>query len=208
MKMHIAFNTSSLDHAISVARLVVNYVDVIEVGTSLLYKYGIAGVTQLKAELPKTPLLIDSKIIYRSRIIVPILAEAKPQWITVMAGAHNSTIHATCVAAHSFGINVMMNLLDARSVGQSAMEAKNLGVDALLFHQSNEKEESLSLLEQWDMVRGNTNIPIFIAAKITRQNLQEIIAVSPDGIILGDTVVEAENPQEEAKFFYTLSHSI
>ena len=98
----------------------------------------------------------------------------------------------------------MLDLLDASSVGQSALEAKNLGIDALLFHQPYDAAESLVFLEQWDMVKGNSAVPIFVSAKITKENINDIINIKPDGIIIGSSIVNAEDPQEAAEFFHSV----
>jgi len=47
------------------------------------------------------------------------------------------------------------------------------------------------------MIRGNTNLPIFIAGKIKRTNVSDVLKVKPNGIIIGTSIVGAENPQDE-----------
>ena len=89
-------------------------------------------------------------------------------------------------------------------VGQSALEAKNLGIDAILFHQAYDEKESLLFLNNLDMVQGNTNLPIFISARINRDNIDKIIETKPYGIIIGKSITESEDPAEEAKFYYNL----
>lgn len=202
MKLQISFDTPNLEHALSVAQAVQIHADIIEIGTIMLYQHGISVIQQFKQVCPDTDILIDTKIIDRGRTIVPVLATAQPNWITVMAGTSNQVIHATCTTAHANNINVMMDLLDSGSVGQSAMEAKNLGVDALLFHQSYEEEDSLVFMERWDMIKGNTELPIFVSAKIAQHNINEIVAFAPDGIVIGKSITDAENPAQEAEHFY------
>jgi 3-keto-L-gulonate-6-phosphate decarboxylase len=62
----------------------------------------------------------------------------------------------------------------------------------------------MAFIEKWEMVRGNTNLPIFVSAKITRSSIEPIMAINPDGIIIGSAIVDAKNPAEEAQFFYEL----
>ena len=62
--------------------------------------------------------------------------------------------------------------------------------------------QPLVFLDKWELIRGNTDLPIFISTRIKRDNIADIIGVNPDGIILGRTITEAENPKEEAQFFY------
>lgn len=204
MKVHISFDTITLERALSIIPLIKPYADVIGIGSNLIYQYGMHILEQFKTISNDSNYLIDSKILDRGKNAVSVLKIVQPTWITVMAGASNRTIHATCSTAHNARIKVMMNLLDAASVGQSAMEAENLGIDALIFHQSYDEEDPLAFMDKWDMVRGNTKLPIFLSTNITRENIKELISYQPDGIILGQTIIDAKKPQLEAQFFYEL----
>ena len=119
-----------------------------------------------------------------------------------MAGTRNHVIHAATTAAHNMNRKIMVDLLDATSLGQSALEAKSLGADAVLFHESYEEQESLAFLEHWNMVRGNTTLPIFISGKINRNVIDHIVALKPDGIVIGKAITEMADPAAEAEFYF------
>ena len=51
------------------------------------------------------------------------------------------------------------------------------------------------------MIKGNTDLPIFVSAKINRQNVEDVIKVKPDGLVIGTSVVDADDPAEEIKFY-------
>jgi 3-hexulose-6-phosphate synthase len=202
MKLQVSFDVTDLKKALHVASQIVDYVDIFELGTLLIYKYGIEAIRQFKEAFPETTILIDSKIVDRGKEAATIFAHANADWVTVMAGTSKEVIHSVSSAAHSFNKKVMLDLLDSASVGQSALEAKNLGLDALLFHQPYDAAESIVFLEQWDMVKGNSALPVFVSAKINRENIQDVLKIKPDGIIIGSSIVNVENPREEAEFFY------
>lgn len=202
MKLQVAFDITDIKKAIKVAQEVVDYVDIFEVGTLLIYKYGLDAITQFKEALPEKTLLADSKIVDRGKDAATLFGQANIDWITVMAGTSKEVIHSVTSAAHSLNKKVMLDLLDSSSLGQSAMEAKNLGIDALLFHQPYDTSESLVFLDHWDMVKGNSGVPVFVSAKINRENIEDIIKIKPDGIIIGSAITHAENPKEEAEFYY------
>lgn len=204
MKLQISFDIPHVDQAIKIASQVSEYADILEVGTILLYHHGVQAVKQFKEAFPQKTILADSKIVDRGKEVIPLFAKAGADWVTVMAGCGQNVIHATSTAAHNNNIKVMLDLMDSSSPGQSAMEAKNLGVDALLFHQPFDEKESLVFLDKWDLIKGNTSLPIFVSAKINRENIDEILPINPYGIIVGQSVTQAENPQQEAQFFYEL----
>lgn len=204
MKLQVSFDVTNLEDALQCATQVAPYCDVLEVGTLLIYHYGIEAIKKFKQSFPEKVILADTKIVDRGKQAAKLMSTAGPDWVTVVAGTSKNVIHATCTAAKGMGMKVMLDLLDTNALGQSAMEAKNLGVDALLFHEPSDEASSLVFLEKWDMVKGNTDLPIFVSAKISRLNVEEIIKVRPDGIIIGTNIVEAENPAQEAQFYHNL----
>jgi len=207
MKLQVSFDFVDLEKSLDIASDIADYVDILEVGTILIYKYGISALEQFNAKFPNKKILADTKIVDRSREVVPLIANAGADWLTIMAGTGKNVIHTACTIAHDLGKKIMLDLLDANSLGQSALEAKNLGVDALLFHQAHEEKES-SVLDKWDMVKGNTDLPIFIAAKIDRKSIDEVLQLLPDGIIVGQAITTAENPGQEASYFADLIKNI
>ena len=149
-------------------------------------------------------ILADTKIVDRGKEVVELFANAGADWVTVMAGTSHNVIHATTTAAHNANVKVMLDLIASDSVGQSALEAKNIGADALLFHQPYSETESLVFLDKWDMIKGNSSLPIFVSAKINRDNVDKIVALRPDGIIVGLSITEAEDSAQEAQYFAEL----
>lgn len=204
MKFQISFDLNDLDKAIEIANKVVQYADILEVGSILIYKYGVKSIEEFKKNFPDKTILADIKIIDRSKPSVTLMSEAGADWITVMAGTSKEVIHMACKTAHSLGKKIMLDLIDSDSPGQSALDAKSLGADALLFHSPYDEEKPLVFLDDWDMIIGNTELPVFVSAKINRDNINDIIQLDPSGIIIGKAIVGADNPEEEAKFFHDL----
>lgn len=203
MKIQVSFDTPDLEKAISIAHQIEPYIDIFEIGTILMFHHGISSVQLFRSHFPNKVLLADTKIVDRGKLISSLFADAGADWISVMAGTGKEVIHSTCSNAHNQSMRIMLDLLDSPSLGQSALEAKNLGANALLFHQAHDEDEgSLSFLDKWDSVRGNTKLPIFISAKISRTNIATICSMKPDGIIIGQSITTTPNPAEEAAFFY------
>jgi len=204
VKLQVSFDMDDLDKALSTAAQIVDFVDILEVGTVLIFHYGIHAISAFRKQFPNKTILADAKIIDRSNDAINLFAHSGADWVTVMAGTSKNVIHGACTAAHEANKKVMLDLLDAPSLGQSALEAKNLGANALLFHHAYDDTETLVFLDQWEMLRGNTTLPIFVSGKITRTIIHKIMSVKPDGLIIGPAITDAEDPVQEAKFFYEL----
>jgi len=201
MKLQISFDSLDLDYNIERAQQVAEYADIIEVGTLPLFKHGTAIIEKFRETFPQKTLFADTKIIDRGRDVVSIMSQSGADWISVMAGTNKDVIHAVCSKAHDVNRKVFMDLLDASTPGQEALEAKTLGVDALLFHQPYDVQDMVSFLEQWEMIRGNTTLPIYVSASINRETIDQVIALQPDGIVIGSAIVESKDPQAEAAYF-------
>ncbi len=206
MKLQISFDMTDLEQALSIAKKVHKYCDQFEVGSLMLYQNGIQAIEAFREQFPDKALVADTKIIDRGEEITKIMAKAGADWITVMGGTNKNVLYTVARAAERYKVKVMVDLIDANAPGQTAMEAQGFGGDAILMHKPHDEGDSFSFLDEWDLVRGNTKLPIFIGAKINRTNIKKIIDLKPDGIVVGHSIIQAENPLQEAKFFYNLCH--
>lgn len=206
MKLQIAFDIPNLEACLKIAQEVEPFCDRFEIGSILLYKYGIEAIKQFRKLFPHKELLADTQIVKKGKDITILCLEAGADIVTVMAGAHKQVIHNVCANAGSKK-KVVLDLADTLQFGEASMEAKTLGIDAILFNQPYEKQpESVTLFDQWEIVKGNTQLPIFITSSINRNTIQKILLLKPDGIVIGKAIIEHENPTEEAKYFYDLIH--
>ena len=201
MKLQISFDITDLNRALEIAKQVAPFADVIEIGTMLIYHHGLNAVEQFRTTLPDKTLLVDAKIVDRGKQAITAIAKAGADWITVMAGTNKNVIHSACATASSLKKQIMLDLLDASTSAQGALEAKSLGASGLLLHAPFEETNAMQFLEQWQMVRGNTDLPIFVSAHITRETIAQVAHVKPDGIVIGRAIIESENPAKEAQFF-------
>jgi 3-hexulose-6-phosphate synthase len=204
MKIQISFDHVDINRAITIARQVESFADIFEIGSVLIYKYGVEAVKKFSQTFEEKTILADTKIIDRSKDSIAVFSDSGAHWLTVMAGAGKDIIHNATTIAHMQGKKIMLDLLDASSLGQSALEAQTLGVDALMIHQPYVELQQFEFAESWEMVRGNTKLPIYCAVHITRKNIHQIVAMRPDGIIIGNAITQAENPEEEARYFYEI----
>ena len=206
MKLQLSFEMSDLTRALEIAEQTQTFADVFEIGSLLLAHHGITAVEQFHQAFPDKTLLADIKVVDRPKAFIDAYTKAGANWVTVLAGTTKSVIHRACTIAHDNNAKIMLDLIDASSLGQAALEAKSLGVNALLFHKPIDHDNELAFLDDWDMVQGNTELPVFVSARITRQTIQDVFQVSPSGVVISDAVTNADDPREEAAFFSNIIH--
>lgn len=204
MKLQISFDIPDLKKCLEIAKQVEPYCDRFEICSILMYKYGVEAITKFREAFPDKELLAETQIVERGKDITNICLNAGADWITVMAGANKEVIHNVCSTAGSKK-NVMLDLSDTTLLGQACMDAKTLGVDGILFHKPYEQsDQPVMTLEQWEIVRGNTQLPIYVAANFDRETVKRVILLKPNGIVMSRSITEHENPAQEAEHIYNL----
>lgn len=208
MKLQIAFDVLDLEKCLDIAKSVEIYADSFEIRSSLLLKYGMNIIERFKATFPNKELFVETQIVSHAQDIVPMCIKAGADWVSVMAGTTQQIIHGVSTLASQKNKFVTLDLLDAHSIGQAAMDAKRLGVDALLYHNIyDSQDEAPFAMEEWDDLRGNTNLPIYITSNIDRRNIQFIVSLRPDVISIGKTITQSNNPAVEAEFYFNTIHN-
>ncbi len=202
MKLQFTYNTPDLDQALQIAKQTAEYADILGVGSLLIIKEGVRALEAFRKEFPNKQLCSEIKITEKADQAVALMAQAGAHYITVLAGTFTTTIKKAVEAAKKFDVKVALDLLDAPSIGQSAMDAKTLGADIVVLHQQIDTTlETNGINDDWLNVKDNTKVPIFITGKVNQENFGEIIKLRPHGIMIGTAITKADNPAKAAHFF-------
>lgn len=206
MKLYVLFNTVDLERAVTVAQTITEHADMIGIGSLLLYRYGTQAIETFRTALPKATLIADSKVIERGADAAQVLFDAGADWITVMAGTHRHVIQSATGVARDRGRKVMIDLTDSAEPGQSALDAQALDAHAILFQSTFDEKDVLLFNEKFDMIRGNTQLPIFVSAHVDQENAHFITALKPDGLVVGKHIAQATDPVAAVQAFHNLCH--
>ena len=200
MKLQIKYNFTDLSTALAVAHDTKEFADILEVGQLLILKEGTKAIEMFCKTFPDKKIYVDTKLSERPEEIIDLLGDMGVHYISVLAGTYHSIIRKACEAAIKKKIHVVIDFINASSLGQSAMEAQTLGAAAVLIHRENALDEQANNLENdWQQVRDNTDLPIFIQGKINAQSLKAIIPLRPQVIIVGDAITRSKHPAHEAE---------
>lgn len=205
MKLFISFNHINLSDAISCAQKIEETSDAFSIGPVLLLNHGIRAVETFRKRFPQKDILCDCRISDHENDLIKIIETSNCQWITVSAATHPHIIKSACSHARSHGIKVALDLIGNIESGQQALDAQELGVNALLFHLIGQNGSQENINERWELIRDNTELPVFITTGISKQNIHEVLRLKPDAIFVGGAVTESADPTTEAAYFYRLS---
>lgn len=205
MKLFISFNQPQLSDAIACAQKVEEFCDGFSIGPVLLLNNGIRAVETFKRRFSETAILCDCRISDHEQDLLKIINTSGCEWATINAATHPHIIRAASSHARSYGIKLMLDLIGTIESGQQALDAQELGVQAILFHLlgTNGTQETLS--ERWDLIKNNTKLPVFMATGVSKANIDAVLRLRPDGIFVGGAVTESPDPATEAAYFYRIS---
>jgi 3-keto-L-gulonate-6-phosphate decarboxylase len=200
MKLQIKYNFTDLNTALAIAHETKEFADILEIGQLLILKEGVKAIDVFCKTFPDKKIYVDTKLSERPEETIALLAGLGVHYISVLAGAYHTIIRKTCEAAAKERIHVVIDFINASTLGQSAMEAQTLGAAAVLIHRENALNEQANNLENdWQQVRDNTDLPIFMQGKINAQSLKAIIPLRPQFIIVGDAITRSKHPAHEAE---------
>jgi len=204
MKLQISYDFTNLSQALEIAKKTAPFADLIEVGTPLIIAEGVKAIEAFRNEFPHIPLVADAKLVDRVSDVIPILAKAGATHITVLYGTSNKVIMKAASTAHDHDAKIILDLIDDETMAQGARDAESLHVDSLLFHYPHETSDLYTNIDQWETVKGNTILPVFVSGRISKEHCKKIVQLKPKGIIVGEAITLAKDPAKEAQYFKEL----
>jgi len=202
MKLQIKYSLPDFAQALLIAEQTAHLADIIEVGSLLIFQEGVKAVSIFKNKFPDKEIYADAKIAEKGDVATKLFAQAGAQYISVLAGAPYNIVKKAAVAAAEYKARIILDFINATSIGQAAIDAKTLGASGLFLHRHFQGSNNLADLENdWQQIRDNSKLPIFIEGHINQEILKQLIALRPEVVVVGSAITEADNPVQEAEKF-------
>lgn len=200
-KLQIAFDDNKLEECIEIGNMVYDYIDIIEFGTPMVYKYGAEGVKELKKHFPNKKVLADFKIMDGGALETQIALEAGADIVTVLALADNITIEDSLKEVKKENKELLVDLIGVEDLEARVNYLDNLGVDYICVHTGVDVQKTgespLDTLKKVKQMVKNTKISV--AGGININTAEDISKAGADIVIVGSGLVKAENPLHTAK---------
>ena len=202
VKLQIALDFLKLEDALEITREVVDYIDIVEVGTPLILREGLGAVREAKKNFPQKIILADLKIADAGAEEATMAFEAGADIVTVLALASDNTIRLAVESARKANKQVLADLIAVKDVHSRAQELREMGVDRVCLHTAFDDqvaaERSYQQLAELKRIPG---IQVGVAGGINQAALKQILSAKPDFIIVGRALTAASNRRELAKTF-------
>lgn len=195
MKLQIAIDTADEERVLNMVDQIHDVIDIVEVGTPVIMKYGVEPVARIKQKYPHVTVLADTKIADAGEYECQEVCDSGADIITVMAFADNGTIQAVADTAHRNGRLCMVDLLNIADIGKRAKELETLGADIICVHTGVDMQAKgrTPLKDLEDLVHAVNPDKCAVAGGISLDVLPQYTALHPGIIISGGALGRAKN---------------
>jgi len=204
MRLQLAIDTLELAEAERLVSSLHGLVDLVELGTPVIIRDGVAAVRRLRAAFPGLPLVADLKIADGGYLEASLGLEAGAVMVTVLATAADATIREVVRAAAERGGEVMADLMGVGDLVRRAAEIDRMGVRYVCLHTPTdiqggdldaERRAVEGLRGVRDLLRSASTA---VAGGITVANARAVGALRPDLVVVGSGITRASDPRAAA----------
>ena len=193
--------TRTLDQAMEIIDRVAPYLDIIEIGTSFVLRYGMEPVSRVKAAHPDKKNLADMKVMDGGYHNCGLGCKAGGDIVTVLGVSDHGTIQNATKAAHDYGKQIMVDLICVKDVAETIAFCEEIGTDYICVHtgvdmQAQGKDPLDALKEALALVK---NCKVSVAGGINEDTIEEICRLGPDAVIVGGGIYKKENYVQAAQ---------
>jgi 3-hexulose-6-phosphate synthase len=205
MKIQLALDRMEISEAIELTRKVEEWIDWIEVGTSLIKEFGITSIKEMKQAFPDKTIVADSKTIDNARYEFEMCFEAGADIATVMGVSPLVTIDACMDVAKRYNKKVMIDLLNTSD--QQKKDLMKYKDAVFCEHVSKDQQEELGTDSHGAMKNDlyDPSMTIAAAGGITFASLDHLRkTINPAIAIIGSAITKTDNPGMAAAKFKQL----
>ena len=204
--LQLSLDWMDMDHAIQVVHELYNWLDIIEIGTPMIFDYGLSCINKMKHFFPEKIVLADMKIIDAGKLETEMAIKMGADIITVMGAANNLTIKMAVEAAHKSGREIMVDLLGLDQIERKTIALEEMGVDYICVHTAFDmKAESDRPVEDLERVKRVLRVgKTAIAGGITLNELNTVMSGHPDVVIVGGGILNSNDRKKITEQFYAV----
>lgn len=199
MKIQLALDRLTIEDAIRLARKTEKYIDLIEVGTSLIKEFGMTSISRLKEAFPDKEIVGDIKTIDNAIYEFDLCFNAGSDIATVMGVSPLPTIEACLNSAAKHGKLAMIDLLNTSPTQRDALLKYK---DAIFCdHISKDEQEMSGKKKSIHGVNYDPSLKWAVAGGITVDSIKRMIEPRPHILIVGSAITNADQPEKVAEAF-------
>ncbi|MFT0847248.1 3-hexulose-6-phosphate synthase [Actinomycetaceae bacterium L2_0104] len=205
-RLQLALDDIEYREALDLIERVQAHIDIVEVGTPLLMRYGMPIVCDVKRLFPQVQLLCDAKIMDGAKLEAQLAFDAGADYVTILAVTDDSSIRDCIETAQEWDRRVMVDMMCVSDLGSRVRQLEDIGVELVAVHTGVDQQargrtplEDLRALSE-----AVTHAQIAVAGGISLDTAPQYIALDPDILIVGTGIVAADDPLRESRKMHQL----
>lgn len=191
----------------AVLPVVKDLIDIVEVGTPVLKRFGLSAISTARELTIETPILADTKTVDGGALEAEMVFEAGATFMTVLSCASAATQKTVDRCAADYGAWVVLDTITesgkpellpegAAVPGRFAYVSVHMPTDERLAG-----DTSTSHIDAVSQVHALGH-RVSLAGGIGPKALDAVIAADPEIVVVGSAITEADNPREVAEWIH------
>jgi len=196
MKLQIALDDITLEGALELVERVRDSIDIIEVGTPLIYLCGMEAVRAMKRRFPDKEVLADMKIMDGGTYETEEAMLAGADYVTVLGVSEDVTIQRCLQTVERYGKEVVVDMICVPDMPGRIRELEALGVHGLAVHTGIDQQAAgRTPLDDLKLMRACAQrAKISVAGGIRSETVPDYAACRPEVLIVGGGITHAADP--------------
>jgi len=197
VSLQVALDRIAIDRAEELTSAVRDHADWIEVGTSLVKRYGMPGVARIVAAAGGVPVLADLKTADDARTELTMAADAGARSVTVLGLAAPATLDVAASVAAERDLELMIDLMELDEAGRARVAAAVPATAVLAAHVPKDAQsdttDPAALLGDWALGRR-----LALAGGLGVHDVPALARWGDVRLIVGSSVTAAADPTAAA----------
>jgi len=200
MQLQLALDTDYTT-ALNLLEAVHPYVDIVEIGTPLIFMEGVHVVRAVKEQYPDLSVLADLKIMDAGEMEAAIAFEAGADIVTVLGVASDKTVEGAVKSARRYGRQIMMDMIEVPYTVSRGRDLLEKGADILCVHTAYDLVSSgQSPLSALQSLRDDLpEAAIGVAGGMKLALMDQVLPLNPTIVVVGGAITGADDPAASAQ---------
>lgn len=182
-----------------IVRQLADLVDIVEVGTPVLKRFGLAAISTCRELAPDVPVLADTKTVDGGAEEAEMIFNAGAMFLTVLSCAEPATRQAVSDIAGKYGGHVVVDTLTEHGDLSEATRDCPPHFDVVCVHVPTDARLAGDLILsdrlKWVARLHELGHRVSVAGGVNKSNLASIISAGPEIVIIGSGITAAEDPR-------------
>jgi len=195
MKLQLALD-GTLEESLRIIEQVHPYVDIIEIGTPLVFREGVSAIKFMRKIYSSLEILADFKIMDAGYEEACIAFEAGADYVTVLGITHDKTIEGVLQAGQEFDKAVVVDMMQVSDFVSRVKALHTMGCHYLCVHTAFDVQ-GIGHTPLHKLTQLRENIPeagSAVAGGISLTTIDDVAAQCPDIVVVGGGIAKANDP--------------